>query len=125
LYIHWNPEANVGEPPDEVKSRGFWWSGDHRPEGVLICRGPGIAPGAELKSAAVYDLVPTILHLAGLPVPGGLDGRVIEELCSDDFKQRHPVRYTSADSTKQENDDRFSQSEEALVEEKLRGLGYL
>jgi predicted AlkP superfamily phosphohydrolase/phosphomutase len=125
LYIYWNPEASVGDPPEEVKARGFWWSGDHRPEGILISRGPGIATRAELKSPSVYDLVPTIMHLAELSVPGGLDGRVIEELCTDDFKRRNPIRYTIVESSQQEDAGQFSQSEEALVEEKLRGLGYL
>src|SRR5205085_4289996 len=87
LYIYWNRAASLGAPPREVKAKGFWWSGDHRPEGILICKGKGIRTQKELNlpdMPKVYDLVPTILHLAGLPVPEGLDGRVIEEICADD-----------------------------------------
>src|SRR5206468_12883140 len=75
LYVYWNPQAAFGEPPREVKARGFWWSGDHRLEGIVIARGPGLAAGAQLDGAIVYDLLPTWMYGAGLPVPDRLDGR--------------------------------------------------
>jgi predicted AlkP superfamily phosphohydrolase/phosphomutase len=90
LYVYWNAGANVGEPPEEIRDRGFWWSGDHRPEGILICKGPGLRSNAHAALPTVRDLVPTIMYGAGLPVPDGLDGRVIQEVFSDEFLARHP-----------------------------------
>jgi predicted AlkP superfamily phosphohydrolase/phosphomutase len=125
LYVQWNPDARFGDPPAEVQARGFWWSGDHRPQGILICKGPGIRTGAALNSPVVHDLVPTLMHLAGLPVPGGLDGRVIEELCEDEFRASHPLRQEAAEGSVGTGASTLSDSEEQMVEEKLRSLGYL
>jgi predicted AlkP superfamily phosphohydrolase/phosphomutase len=125
LYVYWNPAASVGNPPAEVQARGFWWSGDHRPEGILISRGPGIRRGASLLAATVYDLVPTLMYGAKLPVPGGLDGRVIGELFTDEFLERNPVEIDSASQAAAAEASTLSEAEERLIEEKLRGLGYL
>ena len=125
LYVQWNPDARFGDPPAEVQARGFWWSGDHRPDGILISNGPGIQNAAVLNSPVVYDLVPTMMHLAGLPVSPDSDGRVIEELCKDDFRASHPLRHDSAESPAKAADASLSDSEEQMVEEKLRSLGYL
>lgn len=125
LYVYWNASANFGDPPPEVRARGFWWSGDHRPEGILICKGPGIRRASRLNLPVVYDLVPTVMYLAGLPVPSGLDGRVIEEACTEGFTASHPLRVEQAgDGATAERGD-LSRSEEEMIEEKLRGLGYL
>ena len=66
LYVYWNPDADLGDPPDEVRDRGFWWSGDHRPEGILICKGPGLRSTALNALPRVYDLVPTMMYAGGL-----------------------------------------------------------
>ncbi|HTG17372.1 MAG TPA: alkaline phosphatase family protein [Blastocatellia bacterium] len=125
LYVYWNPAASLGDPPDEVRARGFWWSGDHRPEGVLIVKGPGIRRGVKLDEATVYDLVPTLMCGAKLPVPAGLDGRAIDELFTEEFLQRNPVKIDSASQNVAAQASSLSEAEQRLIEEKLRGLGYL
>ncbi len=125
LYVYWNPSAAVGEPPEEVRDRGFWWSGDHRPDGVMICRGPGLKSTALSTSPSVCDLVPTIMYAAGLPVPDHLDGRVVQGVFTSDFLAAHPVRIGPADSSTGANQSKLNAEEEQMVEEKLRGLGYL
>ena len=125
LHIYWNPTAKMGPPPEEVKAREFWWSGDHRPEGILICRGPGIRRGAAANNPIVYDLVPTLLHLAGLPIPEGLDGRAIEELCTEEVRLNNPVRFDRSSVGETNDSGSLSESDEKKIEEKLRALGYL
>ncbi|HJQ67999.1 MAG TPA: alkaline phosphatase family protein [Blastocatellia bacterium] len=125
LYVYWNTQADLGPPPKEVQARGFWWSGDHRPEGMLICKGPGIKSGADLATASVYDFVPTVMYLAGLPVPEDLDGRVIEQACMADYLASHPRRVDRGGAGRVRPRTDLSESEEQLVEEKLRSLGYL
>jgi arylsulfatase A-like enzyme len=115
----------MGEPPEEVRGRGFWWSGDHRPEGVLICKGPGLNSTALAAPPSVCDLVPTMMYAAGLPVPDHLDGRVIQEVFTGDFLAAHPVQVESAGSSTAADQIGLSAEEEQMVEEKLRGLGYL
>ena len=125
LYVYWNPEADFGDPPGEVKARGFWWKGDHRRHGLLICKGPAVRACATIEPPVVYDLAPTVMHLAGLPAPDGLDGRVIEEMCTEEFRRNNPVRFEQSDAAREGDRISLSQSEEESVAEKLRSLGYM
>lgn len=125
LYIYWNTEASLGEPPSEVRARKFWWSGDHRLDGILISKGPGIRRGARLDSASVCDLLPTVMYAAGLPVPENLDGKVIQNLCADEFVAAHPLRTDRTSSGSEAERQKLTDAEEQLIEEKLRSLGYL
>ena len=125
LYVYWNPNARLGDPPQEVLDRGFWWSGDHRLEGILICKGPGIAQSKLAVSPGVCDLVPTIFYLAGLPVPEGLDGRVIIEACASTFVEAHPLKMHATATASSSPPELLSSLEEEQIEEKLKGLGYM
>ena len=125
LYVYWNAAADLGDPPDEVRDRGFWWSGDHRPEGILICKGPGISSTDLDSLPTVCDLVPTIMYAGGLPVPDNLDGRVIREIFTNEFLTAHPVQVYSPGLPSTVDKTGLTAEEERLVEDKLRGLGYL
>ena len=50
--------------------------GTHRPEGILIARGPLIEEGLELEEQSILDVMPLMLALLGLPIPEDLAGRV-------------------------------------------------
>jgi predicted AlkP superfamily phosphohydrolase/phosphomutase len=54
----------------------FHHTGSHVPEGFLVVTGPGIAAGARPGGRAL-DVGPTLLRLAGAPIPEGLDGAPI------------------------------------------------
>jgi predicted AlkP superfamily phosphohydrolase/phosphomutase len=125
LYVYWNPAAQFGDPPRGVQARGFWWSGDHRPEGILIGKGPGIATGARLKTATVYDLLPTMMYGAGLAVPAALDGQVMQAAFTESFLALNPMRESATAEHRAADRSHLSGDEEALIEEKLRSLGYL
>jgi hypothetical protein len=53
--------------------------GYHDPVGLVILRGAGIRRGAEIGECTNLDLAPTMLHLLGVPIPGHMKGRVLEE----------------------------------------------
>lgn len=57
-----------------------WQNGSHRREGIFIGHGPGFKRGAPAVNAAITDALPTILSILGIPVPSGLDGRVLSEI---------------------------------------------
>jgi predicted AlkP superfamily phosphohydrolase/phosphomutase len=125
LYVYWNADASFADVPREVRERGFWWSGDHRLEGILISKGRGIRKSATLDAPSVYDFAPTVMHLAGLSAPFGLDGRVIEEICDDEFRASNPLRVAASAGQQAGDSADLNESDEQLIEEKLRGLGYL
>jgi predicted AlkP superfamily phosphohydrolase/phosphomutase len=78
-----------------------WLSGDHRPEGVYTLAGPGIAPGSG-PEISLADFASTIAKAVGL---------------EPDAEWGRPA---AGEAVGVLNDE-----DERLVEERLRGLGYL
>jgi type I phosphodiesterase/nucleotide pyrophosphatase len=66
-------------------------SHDGAPAGLLIARGPEIGRGVPFGRAATTDLVPTALHLLGLPVARDLDGSIIEQMFVPDGTLDRPA----------------------------------
>lgn len=98
--------------------------GVHHPDGMVIVAGPGVS--SRWIDASVLDVMPTMLYQAGLKVPEGLDGRIISEAFDDDHASAHPPQFIAplASGPKDETSP-YSAEEEAMIEESLRGLGYL
>ena len=102
--------------------------GVHHPEGILVVAGPGVPAGGEVNGH-VMDILPTLLYQAGLSVPDGLDGNVLTEAFEPQYLAQRPVQTTAplaSDSSHVKDEaSPYSEEEEALIEESLRGLGYL
>jgi predicted AlkP superfamily phosphohydrolase/phosphomutase len=99
-------------------------SGDHRPEGMLLAAGPHIQPGKLTQMPGLIDLAPTILHLAGLPIPESMDGQVIDELFDPAFLETHPPQ-PGPDLPAPDDALGLSPEEDEAIADRLRGLGYL
>jgi predicted AlkP superfamily phosphohydrolase/phosphomutase len=102
-------------------------TGHHRMNGLLICRGPGVIKEGEwLEGARIEDLAPTILYAMGQPIPSEMDGRVLSDLFTGEFRQRQAVRYQQGgESVGKEAESVYSQQDQAELMETLRGLGYV
>lgn len=107
---------------------------DHEHDGIFVAAGPKIRRGgAEIPGASVLDLTPTLLHYLGFPVAEDMDGRVLERIFSNDFRQRNPIRTIAtyeepeagAPETRLAAADDLDPEEVAAAEEGLRALGYL
>jgi len=98
-------------------------SGSHRMDGIFIVSGPNVRSGIEIEKRSLMDIAPTILHLFGLPVPGEMDGQVVEEV----FTKGYKIRYSPSALGKRGQKTAFiySEEEEREVEKRLRGLGYI
>jgi hypothetical protein len=61
--------------------------------------GPDITSGAaRLAGLKIYDIPPTVLHTFGIPVPDGMDGRVLMEIFREGSEPaRTEVKYQRVD----------------------------
>jgi predicted AlkP superfamily phosphohydrolase/phosphomutase len=100
-------------------------SGCHRGNGIFIGHGPAFRQGTIVDESQITDLAPTILHLLGLPVPGDMDGRVLDETLSPGLLDAHPVRFDQARIAREGKETVLSSEDAAEIEERLRALGYL
>jgi predicted AlkP superfamily phosphohydrolase/phosphomutase len=99
--------------------------GVHHPDGVVVAAGPGVRISNELRGH-VQDVTPTLLYMAALAVPHGLDGSVLLDAFEEDHLENHPVETIAPLSSRATQESSpYSKEEEATIEESLRGLGYL
>ncbi len=102
------------------------WGGHHTIDGILAVRGAGIKQGAFCKGARLIDMAPTILYMLDLPVPDDMDGKVLTDLFEDSSrKDVQSVGTNEAAKSPEPADQPYSEEEQALVEERLKNLGYL
>jgi arylsulfatase A-like enzyme len=94
-------------------------NGTHRRDGLLVLGGAGIRPAGEIALADIVDVLPTLLALAGVPVPDGLDGRPLAAVLED------APRF-AADPVEPPGPPRAYDAEDARdVSARLAALGYL
>ena len=103
-----------------------WGTGDHSPEGMGLLRGPGVVPG-RLDGAALIDVAPTALHLLGRPVPDEMDGQVWVGALDPAWLAARPVRREAGavPLASEIAGEALSPAEEAELQARLQGLGYL
>jgi predicted AlkP superfamily phosphohydrolase/phosphomutase len=100
-------------------------SGCHRGNGILIGNGPAFRKGVQVEGSEIIDLAPTTLYLMGVPLPGNLDGRVLDTSLTPAFLYRHPVHHAQSGDDQEDGEMVLSAEQAAEIEERLRGLGYL
>ncbi len=105
---------------DKEYRKDSFFPGVHHPNGIYV--GYGNKINGELKhDLDLIDIVPTCLHLLGLPLPSDMDGNVAGYVISNDNEVKKEEVNGNYSRGKQEYD---SESEE-LIKERLRSLGYL
>ena len=95
--------------------------GGHRREGLFLALGPHIRK-AQTRDAQIADVPATVLALLGCEIPQDFDGRVLEEILTEDVQV--PGR-TAPPSTAPAPEAELSEEEQRAVEERLKGLGYM
>ncbi len=91
---------------------------DHAPEGVIVVAGPGIRRSRGRIRLSIYDVVPTVLAWARLPVARDMDGRVARKVF------RRPPSVTWCE-TYEAPPARASVPGGGGLEDRLRALGYI
>jgi len=103
------------------------FNGHHRMDGMILLAGPGVRPG-RMDTRQIVDLAPTVLHLLGYPVPGGMDGSMMAQAFTPEFLIAHPPRAEKRESLASGDLDRasgYTQAEKAEVLSRLKDLGYV
>jgi predicted AlkP superfamily phosphohydrolase/phosphomutase len=112
-----------GEMPDTLFEDSGWSSGNHKPNGIFLGHGPSFSEGTWVDDPNIIDITPTLLSILGLPIPDDVDGRVLKESFAADFKPE--ILWKEAQTFQASEGEGFSAAEQAEIEERLRGLGYL
>ena len=123
-YTYRGRSVEVQNKTDIVERHNV--SGDHRPEGILIMRGPGIRSNHHVEGAQITDVAPSLLYLTGLPVPEDMDGRVLTDAFNPEYLQQKPItsqQVASQEATPMRYD--YSTDEDTMLQQRLRDLGYL
>ncbi len=145
LLIQWKNDAYI-QRPGYTNKNGKWFqifshkelewaekvsrpSGIHRREGIFLAMGKHIKQALQIRDANIVDVFPTVLFTMGIPVPKDTDGKVLTGIFKEDFIQSNPIKIGGQQETvehMQAQDERaYSDSEAALIEERLKGLGYI
>jgi len=61
--------------------------------GSLFAAGPRIRRGGEVDDAHILDIAPSLLALAGAPVPMSMGGFVLTGIIDEEFMRRHLIDY--------------------------------
>lgn len=104
--------------------------GRHRPDGILLIHGAAVGEPGERPPARIEDVAPTVLHLLGFPVLPEMDGLVLTGWLAPegpfemgDRRQVAPAQ--QQDGWQAAGTGSYSSEDVAMIEERLRSLGYL
>jgi len=100
-------------------------SGIHERPGFFLAYGSHIRPNVDLGEIYIWDVMPTVMYLLGLPIPRGIDGRVLEEVITPEYASKHPITFSEDLEPAQQAEIQYSAQEQAQIEERLKSLGYL
>jgi predicted AlkP superfamily phosphohydrolase/phosphomutase len=107
------------------RSTPNFFTGTHEREGIFAAYGPGVPARKQIHDANLVDLMPTILYALGVPIPNDLDGKILKDVFPIQYMQDNLPMFVEAESITQSSSSDLSVEEQALIEERLRNLGYL
>ncbi len=115
----------LGElPSDPSKTRDMRRVSEayHRDEGILFLYGKGVQPGVRIERASTFDIAPSVLALAGLPVAEDMAGRVLDEVVLAEAVPR--IASYGAPGKEPSSSSRDGGVDSAVLE-RLESLGYI
>ncbi|MCI0486880.1 MAG: alkaline phosphatase family protein [Blastocatellia bacterium] len=119
------PLGNADFTSNKFISDAFGISGCHRMHGVLIAKGGPVKVGFQADEARITDVAPTLLYLLGYEVPDDMDGRVLEEMISEEYLASRPVRFAASAGEERDQEIKYSEEENEEIIERLKNLGYI
>ncbi|MDX1779193.1 MAG: hypothetical protein R3339_09960, partial [Thermodesulfobacteriota bacterium] len=123
-----SPDTNIMIISDhgfEKEPDGRFGHRKTRPPGLFILSGPQVKAGLTLADASLYDIAPTLLYLAGLPLSQEMDGFLLRESLEEPFLNSHPVHFVSSYGTPERKSEMGLAEDDEQIKERLRALGYI
>ena len=106
-----------------------WMRGEgvHSRQGIIAGLGPHIRRSTAAAPVSIMDVAPTVLSLLGVPVPEDCDGRIAEGLLAGPPSPagKGPAQASERPPVPARQPSAYTADEEAVVKERLRGLGYI
>jgi arylsulfatase A-like enzyme len=93
----------------------------------MICCGQGVfKENVQIENARIYDLAPTILYLMDQQIPSTMDGRILFDIFTEKFLEKHKAQYKDTNqSTDTKDENALTEEEKAALADMLRSLGYV
>jgi len=113
-FSHTSNEIIFDESPVFRKKTKAYTAGS----GILI--GENIKENLNLKDIEIVNIAPTVLYYMRSEIPIWMEGKVEERFFSMDFILDTSLRYDN-----EKNISILSEEDEAIIKERLKGLGYL
>jgi len=100
--------------------------GKHHKDGIFIAASNEVKQG-EAQRGQIIDIVPTLLYYLQLPLEQQIDGRVLEEIFTTEFRKKNPLTkfIDPPGSHKTAPEDVFNQEDQQKITKRLEDLGYL
>jgi len=115
-----------------ASDHGFDFDGTghyNSPQGIFIASGPYIRKNITVNSISIYDILPTLLVLLGVPPGEDMEGRVMDEILSTEFLSNFPIQYIrSHEEIGGQNksiDDSLDEKTRQGIENRLKALVYI
>ncbi|MCF6147047.1 MAG: sulfatase-like hydrolase/transferase [Candidatus Kuenenia sp.] len=134
LVIMWNEKYNsIKTLYEKLRSGGRngviqpfkQLCGDHAPNGIFIYKSPHVKKGITNMKAKITDLLPTILYTMDVAVPNSIDGRILNEIFTEEFLRKKSAKYDDKEYTfETEEQSVYSDEDSQKIAERLTDLGY-
>ena len=116
-------------PSEHLGRKGRSLPGSHRPKGFLALAGPSISNVGEIE-ADMQDVTATLLHRAGVSVPGDASGRVLWEALeahaiTPNVDHGSELPALESEAARIPKTDGVRAYTKGVVEARLRALGYI
>ena len=102
------------------------WRYDHSraPAGIFLAAGPAFRPG-RVEGTDIYDILPTLLFLKGLPIPEDARGEIVSRAFEETFAATEPRRIASYGTVAGARAAISASTADETMIDRLRALGYV
>ena len=98
--------------------------GQHDSTGIFAVMGPGITPGEQIEPAALYDILPTVYYLLGVPLPRYLEGSILPVFTQEELNET-PPKYVEEELYIDPLPMNQDEADREGLQDQMRALGYL